>query len=79
MGVTVKINSETNILLFKRMNQLIVDRYNAIDKLPTMGEHKKRFEETHGVKIVMGESGNFWSHLEFPDEQAYLMAVLKWM
>jgi hypothetical protein len=74
----VKINSENNILLFKRMNKEIVDSYKRRGIIPTMREHKKTFEATHGVKVEMGESGNFWSHLEFLDEQAYIMALLKW-
>jgi len=74
----VKINSENNILLFKRMNKEIVDSYKRRSVIPTMGEHKKTFEATYGVKIEMGESGNFWSHLEFPDEQVYIMALLRW-
>ena len=76
--VKIKINSENNVLLFKRMNQEIVDTYKFTGKTLTMNEHRKRFEETHGVKIEMTESGNFWSHIEFPDEQSYTMAVLKW-
>ncbi len=77
--VKIKINSENHVLLFKRMNQEIVDTHKFTGKIPTMGDHKKRFEETHGVKIEVSESGNFWSHIEFPDEQTYLMAVLKWL
>ena len=74
----VKINSENNILLFKRMNKEVVDSYKRKGIIPAIGEHKKTFEATHGVKVEMGESGNFWSYLEFPDEQAYIMALLKW-
>jgi len=73
----VLINSETNIILFKRMNKSIVDARTG--KLPTMGEHKAEFERTHGVRIEYGPSGNFWEFMEFPDEQAYTMAVLKWL
>ena len=76
--VKVKINSENTILLFKHMNKEVVDSYKRKGIIPTMGEHKKTFEATHGVKIKMGASSNFWSHLEFPDEQAYIMALLKW-
>ncbi len=76
--VKVKINSENNILLFKHMNKEVVDSYKRKGIIPTMGEHRTTFEATHGVKVEMGESGNFWSHLEFPNEQAYTMAVLKW-
>jgi hypothetical protein len=74
----VKINSENNILLFKRMNKEIVDSYKRRGVIPTMGEHKKRFEDTHGVKVEMGAGSNYWSHMEFPNEQAYTMALLKW-
>ena len=75
-SVKVLINSETNIILFKRMNQSIVD--NRTGKLPSMAEHKIEFEKTHNVKIEYG-NGGFWKHMEFPTEQAYTMAVLKWL
>lgn len=77
--VKVPINSQTNILLFRHMNREVVDSYKRKGIIPTMGEHQKTFEQTYGVKIEISASGNFWSHMEFPDEQAYTLAVLKWL
>lgn len=74
--VKVEINSEANIRLFNRMNRRIV---NSWDTMPSMAKHKQLFEATYGVKVEISESGNFWSHLEFPDEQSYTMALLKWL
>ena len=45
----VKINSENNILLFKRMNKEVVDSYKRKGIIPAMGVDRNRFEETHGV------------------------------
>jgi hypothetical protein len=72
----VLINSETNITLFKRMNKSIVD--SRTGKLPSMDEHKAQFEQTHGVRIEYGNS-SFWKYMVFPSEEAYTMAVLKWL
>lgn len=77
-SVKILINSETNIILFKRMNQTIVDSYKRKGIIPNMGEHKAMFEATHGVKIDYGKS-NFWKYMEFPTEQDYTMAMLKWL
>ena len=74
----IRINSESNILLFRHMNKIIVDSYKRKGIIPTMGQHKATFEATYNVKLEMGESQNFWKYMEFPSEQDYLMAVLKW-
>jgi len=78
-SVKIRINSETNIILFKRMNQTIVDEYKSKGISPTMNQHKAMFEKTHDVKIEYGRGGNFWKYMEFSSEQAYTMAVLKWL
>ena len=77
--VKIQINSETNIILFKRMNQEIVNDYKRKGVIPTMNQHKATFEDTHGVKIEYGRGGNFWKYLEFPSEQDYTLAMLKWL
>lgn len=77
-SVKVLINSKTNIILFKHMNESIVIGYKRKGILPSMAEHKVTFEDIHGVKIEFGDS-TFWQYMEFPDEQAYTMAMLKWL
>lgn len=72
----VKINTPGNILLFKHMNRAIVDSYKRQGITPNMEQHRARFEETHGVKVIAGHSN--WQALEFATEQDYLMATLKW-
>ena len=59
------------------MNQFIVDSHK-LGTVPSMSEHKKIFEAEHGVKIEFG-TGGFWKHMEFPSDEAYTLAVLKWM
>lgn len=75
-SVTIKINQSGNILLFKHMNRVIVDSYKRKGIIPSLSDHKKLFEHTHGVEIIL-DNGN-WSHMKFSNEQDYLMAVLKW-
>lgn len=75
--VTIDINSRNNNRLFIRMNEEIVNGYKR-HVIPHMSEHIKTFEATHGVKIKLGAGSNYWSHMEFPNEQAYTMALLKW-
>ena len=60
------------------MNESIVAGYKRKGITPSMGAHKAMFEATHGVKIEFGDSA-FWQYMEFPDEQAYTMAMLKWL
>lgn len=72
----VKINTPGNILMFKHMNQAIVDSYNRRGITPNMGQHRTMFEQTHGVKVIAGHSS--WTALEFASDQDYLMATLKW-
>lgn len=72
----VKINTRGNILMFKHMNQAIVDSYKRQGTIPNMAQHRAKFEETHGVKV--GTNGSNWQALEFATEQDYLMATLKW-
>lgn len=73
----VEINKPGNILLFKHMNQAIVDSYKRKGIIPSMSQHKDAFERTYGVQIIVDNS--YWQALEFPSEQDYLMAVLKWL
>lgn len=76
----VKINEPGNIVLFKRMNQKVVDEYKIQlgTAIPDMMHHMMTFEQRYGVKIHAENWGN-WTHLEFPSEEAYTMALLKWM
>lgn len=81
MSYKVQINSSTNIILFKRMNQKIVDQCRIhlnMKDIPDMMHHMVTFEQTYGVKIHAENWGN-WTHMEFPSEEAYTMAVLKWL
>ena len=73
----VEINKPSNILLFKHMNQAVVDQYKRWGMIPNMNQHKEKFEETYNVKVTVNNSN--WTHIEFPSEEAYLMAVLKWL
>ena len=62
--VKVLINTETNVVLFRRMNKQVVDKYTVKQgRVPNMAEHIKNFEAMHGIKIVMGPSGNFWESM----------------
>ena len=61
------------------MNQSLVDGYKQQGFTPNMGQHKAMFESTHMVKLESGQSYNFWKYMIFPSEQAYTMAVLKWL
>lgn len=72
----VRINTPGNILMFKRMNQAIVDTYKRRGIVPNMGQHRATFEQTHGVQVIVENSR--WQALEFPAEQDYLLATLKW-
>lgn len=74
----VLINSASNIVLFRRMNQAVVDSYKRQGIVPNMAQHRATFELTHGVRLEFGRSQNFWKYMEFATEQDYLMAVLKW-
>ena len=73
----VEINKSGNISLFKRMNQDVVEQYKRYGMMPTINQHKEKFEEIHGVEILINNSN--WTHMVFPSEQDYLMAVLKWL
>lgn len=77
-SVKIRINNKSNSSLFRHMNKVIVDSYKRKGIIPSMGQHKATFEETYKVKLELGESHNFWKYMEFPSEQDYLMAVLKW-
>ena len=72
----VKINTPGNILMFKHMNQMIVDKYKRQGIIPNMGQHRATFELTHRVKVVADNSN--WTALEFTTEQDYTLAMLKW-
>ena len=76
----VKINEVGNIVLFKRMNQKVIDEYKIHlgTAIPDMMHHMMTFEQTYGVKIHAENWGN-WTHMEFPSEEAYTMALLKWL
>lgn len=62
--------------MVKNMNQQIVNGYKRKGIIPNMIQHIKTFEETHGVKIIIENS--IWKYIEFPDDQAYIIALLKW-
>lgn len=76
----VKINEDGNIVLFKRMNQAVIDEYKVglNGEAPDISHHKELFEQRYGVKIHYANWGN-WTHMEFPSAEAYTLAVLKWM
>lgn len=59
------------------MNKFIIDEYKTTGIKPSIHKHKRMFEAEHGVKIEM--DGGFWRHMEFPSEEAYTMALLKWL
>ena len=72
----VRINSPGNFMMFHHMNQATVDYYKDRDITPNMAQHRAMFEQTHGVRVIAENST--WQFLEFPTEQDYLMATLKW-
>ena len=77
--VKVLINTETNVVLFRRMNKAVVDKYTVKQgKVPNMVEHIKNFELMHGIRITIAPSGHFWEAMVFPSKAAYTMALLKW-
>jgi len=63
------------------MNQAVINEYKSqlgVRDVPSMGEHLRQFEEKYDVKIHCTNWGN-WDSVEFPSEEAYMMAVLKWL
>lgn len=65
-----------NERLFKNMNRAVVDSYKRKGSMPNLGQHRDTFEQTYNVKIIV--KNNIWAGVEFPDEQAYTLAALKW-
>ena len=61
---------------FQHMNKFVVDRYKLQNIMPDLHVHKSLFELTHGVRVIVKNSR--WQAVEFPSEQDYLMAMLKW-
>lgn len=61
---------------FQHMNKAVVDRHQQSPLPIDLHEHKDRFEQIHGVRVILKNSR--WHAVEFPSEQAYLMALLKW-
>ena len=78
MSYTIEINRPNNIILFKRMNQRIVDQHKILvgKSIPDMQHHMMSFEQAYGVRIHAKNWGN-WTHIEFPSESAYVAALLK--
>lgn len=78
--VKIDLNEPGNIILFKRMNQRIIDTYKLLlgNDLPDMQQHKELFEQTYSVRIHYENWGS-WTHMEFSSEEAYTLALLKWM
>ncbi len=64
--------------VFRNMNKRLVDGYKRQGIIPSLGEHRVNFEQAYGVKVTGDDGWASWSKVEFPDEQAYMMAVLKW-
>ena len=65
-----------NIRLFKNMNTAVVDSYKRKGIIPNLGQHRDMFEQIYNVKIIV--KNNTWAGVEFPSEQDYVAAVLKW-
>lgn len=65
-----------NHRMFKRMNNALIDRYKRKGIIPSTGQHRDTFEQTYDVKVVVKNSR--WSGIEFPSEQAYTAAAIKW-
>jgi len=78
--VKIDINTPNNIILFKRMNQRIIDNYRLHlgNDIPDMQQHRELFEKAYDVKIHHENWGS-WTHMEFTSQEAYTMALLKWM
>lgn len=64
MAITVRLDEETKTDWFKRMNRRLVQSYGR--KFPMMHIHKKNFEETYGVKVIVENSR--WAAIEFDSE-----------
>lgn len=61
---------------FQHMNKAVVDRYKLQNIMADLHVHKDRFEQIHGVRVIVKNSR--WHALEFPSEHDYTMAMLKW-
>lgn len=70
-------NNKDAVDLYQRMNKPLVDGYKRVGNMPNLLQHTENFEKTYNVKVVLGHSG-FWAGLEFPTEQDYIWAMLKW-
>jgi hypothetical protein len=73
----VELFQPGTLIMFKHMNKAIVNRYQRQGVIPDLHEHKVTFEKTHSVRVIVKNS--CWQALEFPSEQDYLMAMLKWL
>ena len=62
--------------VFKNMNKVLVDSYKRRGIIPSLGEHRKNFEHTYNVRIVVDNS--IWSAFEFPSEHDATLAIIKY-
>lgn len=76
MSTVIALTDPGVNFVFKNMNNQLVDGYKRQGIVPTIHEHMKNFEQTYDVKITI--TNGVWSLIEFPTEQDYVMAVMKW-
>ena len=62
--------------IFKKMNTALVARYKQQGIIPSLGEHRKNFEQAYNVRVVV--ENNIWAALEFPSEKDAIVSMMKW-
>lgn len=69
-------NNKDAVDLYQRMNKTLVNGYKRVGNMPNLSQHTANFEKTYNVRVIVENSR--WAGLEFPTEQDYLWAMLKW-
>ena len=72
----VEINQSGTAMMFKHMNKAVVDQHQQSPLPIDLHLHKDMFEQIHSVRVIIENCR--WHAVEFPSEQAYLIAMLKW-
>jgi hypothetical protein len=72
----VILRLKNELPIFKKMNTVLVARYKRQGIIPSLGEHRKNFEQTYNVRVVV--ENNIWAALEFPSEQDAIVSIMKW-
>ncbi len=78
---TVTIRIEKHYAAFHNAHRAVNDHLGGLDRIAKYGktpfkEMKQGWKEVHNVDVP-GAVGS-WSYITFPDEDEYLMWVLRW-